>query len=226
MKFIVDTDNVTWRRDEVEEVGLLVDAEVYYRQFYRAALAAKRSILLAGWQFDSDVALLRGEDAEKAPGPVSLIKFLNYLCEQRPELQIRILAWDFHVVFAAEREWMQKLEIKARSPEQEVQHLSGGNQQKVALARAMHQDADVLLLDEPTRGIDVGTKSTIYRLIGELAAAGKAVLFVSSYFPELLHVCDRVGVMARGHLREIRPANQWSEETMLACAIAAQGNDA
>jgi phospholipase D1/2 len=109
MKSIIESNNVAWRKHDVEDVGLLVDAEVYYRQFYRAALGAKRNILLAGWQFDSDVALLRGEDAEKAPGPVQLIKFLNYLCEQNPELQIRILAWDFHLVFAAEREWMQKL---------------------------------------------------------------------------------------------------------------------
>ncbi|HET8936750.1 MAG TPA: phospholipase D-like domain-containing protein [Polyangiales bacterium] len=109
MKSIVDSNNLTWRRHDVETVGLLVDAERYYRQFYRAAMSAKRSILLSGWQFDSDVALLRGEDAEKAPAPVVLIKFLNYLCEQNPELQIRILAWDFHIVFAAEREWMQRL---------------------------------------------------------------------------------------------------------------------
>jgi phospholipase D1/2 len=112
---ILDSDNVTWRKDDVEQVGLLVDAESYYRQFYNAALGAKRSILLAGWQFDSDVELLRGEDAKAAPGPSALIKFLNYLCEQRPELQIRILAWDFHVVFAAEREWMQKLVFQWRT---------------------------------------------------------------------------------------------------------------
>lgn len=121
--------------------------------------------------------------------------------------------------------WMQRLEIKARSVEQEVQVLSGGNQQKVALARAMHQEADVLLLDEPTRGIDVATKATIYRLMGELAAQGKAILFVSSYFPELLHVCDRVAVMSRGRLRQIRPAREWNEETLLACAIAAEESE-
>ncbi|HTU63683.1 MAG TPA: phospholipase, partial [Polyangiales bacterium] len=139
MKFIVDTDNVTWRRDEVEEVGLLVDADVYYRQFYRAALSAKRSILLTGWQFDSDVELLRGEDAKNAPGPVALIKFLNYLCEQRPELQIRILAWDFHVVFAAEREWMQKLVFQWRTHKNilfmfDDSHVANGSHhQKIAI---------------------------------------------------------------------------------------------
>ncbi|HEX5470928.1 MAG TPA: sugar ABC transporter ATP-binding protein [Lacipirellulaceae bacterium] len=116
-------------------------------------------------------------------------------------------------------ERMQNLEIKASSPEIEVETLSGGNQQKVALARVLHQGADILLLDEPTRGIDVGTKAIIYRLIGELAATGKAILFVSSYFQELLQVCDRIGVMSRGRLREIRPATEWTEESLLARAI-------
>jgi ribose transport system ATP-binding protein len=115
--------------------------------------------------------------------------------------------------------WMQRLELKAESPEAAVESLSGGNQQKVALARVLHQRADILLLDEPTRGIDVGTKAVIYRLIGELAAAGQAILFVSSYLQELLHVCDRIGVMSRGRLREIRPAKDWTEETLLARAI-------
>lgn len=119
----------------------------------------------------------------------------------------------------AVRHWMAQLQVKAASPEQPVEALSGGNQQKVAIARVLHQEADVLLLDEPTRGIDVGTKSEIYRLIGEAAAAGKAVIFVSSYLPELLAVCDRVGVMTRGRLREIRAAENWTEEEVMSCAI-------
>ncbi|GAB4150439.1 MAG: sugar ABC transporter ATP-binding protein [Planctomycetaceae bacterium] len=119
----------------------------------------------------------------------------------------------------AVRNWMDRLSIKARSPYQPVVELSGGNQQKVAIARVLHQDADILLLDEPTRGIDVGTKSEIYRLIGEAAADGKAVLFVSSYFPELLAVCDRVAVMSRGEVRAIQPAKDWTEESILLYAI-------
>jgi ribose transport system ATP-binding protein len=114
---------------------------------------------------------------------------------------------------------MNRLEIKAASPDSKVELLSGGNQQKVALARVLHQGADVLLLDEPTRGIDVATKAIVYRLIGELAAAGTAILFVSSYFQELLQVCDRIGVMSRGRLREIRPADAWTEESLLSRAI-------
>jgi ribose transport system ATP-binding protein len=115
--------------------------------------------------------------------------------------------------------WMEALQVKAHSPEQAVTELSGGNQQKVALARVLHQDADVLLLDEPTRGIDVGTKAEIYRLMGQLAAQGKAIIFVSSYFTELLAVCDRVAVMARGRLRDVRPSRDWTEESILHCAV-------
>jgi ribose transport system ATP-binding protein len=126
---------------------------------------------------------------------------------------------------AAVNEWIERLNVKARSSEQLVEHLSGGNQQKVALARVMHQDADVLLLDEPTRGIDVGTKSEIYRLMASLAAQGKAIVFVSSYYTELLSVCDRVGVMARGRLREIRPAAEWTSSTILSCALGVDTNE-
>ena len=123
---------------------------------------------------------------------------------------------------SAVAEWLVRLQVKARSADQTVEHLSGGNQQKVALARVLHQDADVLLLDEPTRGIDVGTKAEVYRLMGELAASGKAIVFVSSYLTELLAVCDRIGIMARGRLREVRDVDQWTEHTLLSCAIGTE----
>jgi ribose transport system ATP-binding protein len=109
----------------------------------------------------------------------------------------------------------KRFEVKAASMNAAVESLSGGNQQKVAFARVLHQDGDVLLLDEPTRGIDVGTKAVIYQAIGELAAAGKCVLFVSSYFEELLQMCDRIGVMSRGRLRAIRLAAEWTKESLL-----------
>jgi ribose transport system ATP-binding protein len=111
--------------------------------------------------------------------------------------------------------WMERLRIKAQGPAQPVRELSGGNQQKVALARLLHQEAEVLLLDEPTRGIDVGSKSEIYRLIGELAAEGKAILVVSSYLPELFGICDRIAVMTRGMLSEARPRSGWTEHSLM-----------
>ncbi|MEM1070153.1 MAG: sugar ABC transporter ATP-binding protein [Planctomycetota bacterium] len=120
----------------------------------------------------------------------------------------------------AAADWMKKVEVKAHSGRQSVSELSGGNQQKVAIARILHQCADILLLDEPTKGIDVGTKAEIYRMMGQLAAEGKTVVFVSSYLPELLSVCDRVGVMSRGEMREVRDASQWTEDDVMASAIA------
>jgi ribose transport system ATP-binding protein len=120
---------------------------------------------------------------------------------------------------AATRDWMTRLDVRARGPEQPIGELSGGNQQKIALGRLLHHDARILLLDEPTRGIDVGSKAQIYRLIGELAAQGKAVLFISSYLPELLGVCDTIGVMCRGELVATRPATEWTEHEIIAAAI-------
>jgi ribose transport system ATP-binding protein len=114
--------------------------------------------------------------------------------------------------------WLRRLQVRCRGPEQRVAELSGGNQQKVALARLLHQEANILLLDEPTRGVDVGSKAEIYRLIGELAAQGKAILFVSSYLPELLGVCDRLGVMTRGRLSPIRAVADSTREQIMAMA--------
>lgn len=119
------------------------------------------------------------------------------------------------------RDWMKRLDVRARGPAQFVRELSGGNQQKVALARLLHHDAKVLLLDEPTRGIDVGSKAQVYQLMGELAAKGKAIVFVSSYLPELLGVCDTIGVMCRGVLSAVRPANEWTEHSIITTAVGA-----
>lgn len=117
------------------------------------------------------------------------------------------------------RGWMERLDVRARGPGQSVGELSGGNQQKIAIGRLLHHEARVLLLDEPTRGIDVGSKAQIYRLVGELAAQGRAVVFVSSYLPELMGVCDTIGVMCRGVLVEKRPVAEWSEHAIMAAAV-------
>jgi ribose transport system ATP-binding protein len=106
------------------------------------------------------------------------------------------------------------------APRTRVGALSGGNQQKVALARLLHQDAEIALLDEPTRGVDVGSKTQIYDSIDALRAAGKAVLMVSSYLPELLGVCDRLAVMRKGRLSPSRPVAEWTPESILEAAVA------
>jgi ribose transport system ATP-binding protein len=122
---------------------------------------------------------------------------------------------------AAARTWIERLGVRCRDVDQPVRDLSGGNQQKVALGRLLHHDVDVLLLDEPTRGIDVGSKAQIYAVIDELSRRGKAVLFVSSYLPELLGVCDRVAVMRRGELLPARPAADLTEHAVLLEATSA-----
>ena len=127
----------------------------------------------------------------------------------------------------ASRPWIEKLSIKCTSPRQTTAALSGGNQQKVALARLLHADVDILLLDEPTRGIDVGSKAQVYKLIDELAVGAdgrrpRAVLMVSSYLPELLGVCDRIAVMCRGRLGPARPVSELDEHRIMLDATGAR----
>lgn len=119
----------------------------------------------------------------------------------------------------ATEDWMSKLQVKAAGPDQSIGELSGGNQQKIAIGRLLHHEADILLLDEPTRGIDVGSKAQIYQLIGKLAEDGACVLFISSYLPELLGVCDRIAVMCRGEIGDVRPVQEWTEHELIQVAL-------
>jgi ribose transport system ATP-binding protein len=134
---------------------------------------------------------------------------------------------------AATAPWVDRIPIKCASPSQRVSALSGGNQQKVAIARLLHADVDVLLLDEPTRGIDVGSKAQIYQLIDELAAGDpttgrqpKAILMISSYLPELLGTCDEIAVMTRGRLGDARPVAEWDEHQLMVAATGQEDTDA
>ena len=120
--------------------------------------------------------------------------------------------------------WIQRLSVRCAGPAQSVGELSGGNQQKVALARLLYHGVDVLVLDEPTRGIDVASKAQIYALIDDLVGESakprpKAVLLVSSYLPELLGVCDRIAVMFRGRLQPARSVETWSEPELMVATM-------
>lgn len=114
------------------------------------------------------------------------------------------------------RELARAVQLRAKGPEQHVHQLSGGNQQKVVFARVMAGKPRVLLLDEPTRGVDVGAKFDIYRLVLELADQGTGVLLVSSDLNELLGICDRIVVMRRGQLRHSVATQQLDKEALLA----------
>jgi len=108
-----------------------------------------------------------------------------------------------------------KLSIKTPSSKTQIQSLSGGNQQKVLISRWLANDPDVFILDEPTRGIDVGAKYEIYCIINELAAAGKCVLVISSELPEILGICDRVYVMNEGQIKGEMPIEEASQESIM-----------
>jgi ribose transport system ATP-binding protein len=120
---------------------------------------------------------------------------------------------------AAAEHWVRELSVHCASVRDPVERLSGGNQQKVALARLLHSEVEVLLLDEPTRGIDVASKAQLYRLLDQLACAGKAILLTSSHLPELLGVCDRIAVLCRGRLGAARPVAEWDEQSLLLAAV-------
>ena len=115
--------------------------------------------------------------------------------------------------------WMEHLGIKAQGPWGEVGTLSGGNQQKVAIGRLLHQEARILLLDEPTRGIDVGSRVQVYQLLDALAKSGCAIVISSGYAPELLGVCDSIAVMHRGVLGPARLAETCTEESLMTEAV-------
>src|SRR5207247_10574777 len=111
------------------------------------------------------------------------------------------------------------LPIKTPRPRQRVVNLSGGNQQKVVLAKWLCTDADILIFDEPTRGIDVGAKVEIYLLINQLAARGAAILMISSELPEILGMSDRILVMHQGRISGEFTAQEATQEKLLAAAL-------
>ena len=116
-------------------------------------------------------------------------------------------------------EYVRKLKTKTPSVEQKVGNLSGGNQQKVLLAKWMFAGPDVLMLDEPTRGIDVGAKYEIYCIINDLAAAGKSVVLISSELPEVLGMSDRIYIMNEAKIVGEMEATAATQESIMATIL-------
>ena len=119
---------------------------------------------------------------------------------------------------ATAAEWTKRMQVKAGKLSDPVSTLSGGNQQKVVLAKWLSTEPTVLIVDEPTRGIDVGTKSEVHRLLSELAAEGLAVVMVSSELPEVLGMADRVLVMHEGRLVDDIPRARADEDSVMLAA--------
>jgi len=183
--------------------------------------------------------VLRGEAvAPDGPGPQAA-RGLAYLPEDRLRQGLcRGLAVRANVALASLWQWAvgglvaltsreadrtrarcEQLQVKAASIEQEAGTLSGGNQQKVVLARWLERDPAVLLLDEPTRGIDVAARAEVYGLVRELTEQGRAVVLISSDLPEVLALSHRVGVFRDGVLVGVREADTWTPETLAAAAL-------
>jgi ribose transport system ATP-binding protein len=126
------------------------------------------------------------------------------------------------VQHAQTRQWIDALNIRCQGSGQTIRNLSGGNQQKVALGRLLFHDVDILLLDEPTRGIDVGAKAMIYQVLDDLITRNpsKAIIVVSSYLPELMGICDRIAVMRRGELGQPYEVGEVSEHQLMEEAVS------
>jgi ribose transport system ATP-binding protein len=118
-------------------------------------------------------------------------------------------------VRAEGKKWIAELAIRTSGPDQRAGELSGGNQQKVQIARLLREDYDVLLVDEPTRGIDVASKAQVLELLRELARNGKGIVLVSSQLDELVATCDRIAVLKGGELGPFRPATEWDDQKLL-----------
>jgi len=116
------------------------------------------------------------------------------------------------------RDWASRLQVKASALTTPVSTLSGGNQQKVVLAKWLSTDPKLIIVDEPTRGIDVGTKAEVHRLLSELAGQGMAVVMISSELPEVLGMADRVLVMHEGRLVDEIARDRANEETVMFAA--------
>jgi ribose transport system ATP-binding protein len=121
------------------------------------------------------------------------------------------------------QKYSDRLQIKAPSLEQQVRNLSGGNQQKVVLAKGLAAEPELIILDEPTRGIDVGAKQEIYRLVNALVESGRTILLISSEMEELMGLSDRIVVLSEGRVTGMVKKADFSQELIMSCASGAKG---
>lgn len=193
---------------------------------------------LFGRQYGSRVSgkvFKKGQEIATDTVPKAVNSGLAYVSEDRKKFGLNLIAdiktnissaaleklSKFGVVDANNEEsvaedYRTKMRIRSASVRQPVGNLSGGNQQKVSLSKWMFTEPDVLILDEPTRGIDVGAKYEIYEIINELAAGGKGVIVISSELPELLGLCDRIYALSEGHITGCLPRSEATQESLMA----------
>ncbi len=164
-------------------------------------------------RLDAGVGLL-SED-RKGEGVAQALSIADNVCLSKLEAVGRFGLVDRRAQEARTQALCDRLAVRMAGPSAPASSLSGGNQQKVAIARLLHHEVDVLLFDEPTRGIDPGSREQIYALALGLAARGTSILWVASQLDELLAVADRIAVMRRGVLSAPRRASAWDEASLL-----------
>lgn len=216
------------RKGEILGVGGLVGAQ---RTEVMEALFGLRSVM-------SGKVLLHGSEADLS-SPIKAKRYkMAFLTEERRATGIfPVLSVQFNLLAAHlasyvgsgrllnqrsmrkdAREGIERLSVKTPSPRELIRNLSGGNQQKVLLARWLLTNPEILILDEPTRGIDVGAKYEIYSIMADLASQGKSIIMISSEMPELLGMTDRILVMSQGHLAGIVNTSETTEEEIMRLA--------
>jgi ribose transport system ATP-binding protein len=185
--------------------------------------------------FDSGEIFIKGQHVQIKSPRDAVTHGIGYLSEDRKRYGLALgmdvteniamaamkkfllwLGWvDFKNTTARGQEMVKALNIKTPTLEQKVKFLSGGNQQKVVVGKWLTADTDILIFDEPTRGIDVGAKSEIYKLLNDLAHQGKAIIMISSELPEILRMSHRVVVMCEGRVTGILIANEATQESIM-----------
>ena len=189
-------------------------------------------------KFDSGEIYVKGKHVQIRNPKDAVVAGIGYLSEDRKRYGLTLgmdvkenvvmasmrqfMRWrgwmDFKKAAAKAKEIVEALNIKTPSLEQKVQYLSGGNQQKVVMGKWLTADTDILIFDEPTRGIDVGAKSEIYKLLNDLAQNGKSIIMISSELPEILRMSHRVVVMCEGRVTGILGADEMDQESIMKCA--------
>ncbi len=231
---VVDDVSLVLRKGEVLGIAGLMGAG-------RTELAMS----LFGQSYGSGIvgeALLHGRKADLSTVPRAIAAGLAYVTEDRksyglildqtirrnvPLANLSAIAVngvvDKHREGEVAEDYRRRINIKSPSIEQQTVNLSGGNQQKVVLAKWLFADSDILILDEPTRGIDVGAKFEIYTIIRDLAASGKSIIVISSEMPELLGITDRLYVMSKGRFVGELPSNEATQEKIMSLIVKSGG---
>lgn len=227
---VVDSVNLHVRRGEVvgisglmgagrTELAMSIFGKSYGANISGTLLMDGREVRLHNVQDAIDHKLAYVTEDRKGNGLIlsAPIRENTTLAKMDKVSRRRVLDKDLEIQVA--NEYREKLHTKCADVEQAVGNLSGGNQQKVLLAKWMFADPDVLILDEPTRGIDVGAKYEIYCIINQLVAEGKSVVMISSELPEVLGMCDRIYVMNEGRIVGELPREEASQESIMSCIL-------